>query len=124
MSTLNDPRVFFAAERTLLAWTRTSLTLMAFGFVVERFGLFLSTLLPQQSLTAQRGLSFWIGLSFILLGSLSSAAAVIQHRKILRSLNPKEIPEGYLTGLAPWVNLVVAALGAALSAYLFHGARL
>ena len=35
MSDLNDPRVFFAAERTLLAWTRTSLTLMAFGFVIE-----------------------------------------------------------------------------------------
>jgi uncharacterized membrane protein YidH (DUF202 family) len=41
MSDLNDPRVFFAAERTLLAWTRTGITLMAFGFVIERFGLFL-----------------------------------------------------------------------------------
>ena len=47
MSVLDDPRVFFAAERTLLAWTRTSLTLMAFGFVVERFGLLQATLLPR-----------------------------------------------------------------------------
>jgi len=39
MSDLNDPRVFFAAERTLLAWSRTSITVMVFGFVVERFGL-------------------------------------------------------------------------------------
>ena len=38
MSDLNDPRVFFAAERTLMAWNRTGLTLMAFGFVLERFG--------------------------------------------------------------------------------------
>jgi putative membrane protein len=41
MSDLNDPRVLFAAERTLLAWNRTGPSLMAFGFVIERFGLFL-----------------------------------------------------------------------------------
>ena len=36
-----DPRVRFAAERTVLAWMRTGLALMGFGFVVARFGLFL-----------------------------------------------------------------------------------
>ncbi len=44
---LSDPRVFFAAERTLLAWVRTGLTIMAFGFVVARFGLFLRLLAAQ-----------------------------------------------------------------------------
>jgi putative membrane protein len=124
MSNLKDPRVFFAAERTLLAWTRTSLTLMAFGFVVERFGLFLQVILPEHSETLERGLSFWIGLSFIILGSLSSAAAVRQYRKVLQTLNPDEIPNGYLVHLGSWANLVVAALGAVLSAYLFRGPML
>ena len=45
-----DPRVYFAAERTFLAWIRTGLALMGFGFVVARFGIFLreirSTLPP------------------------------------------------------------------------------
>jgi putative membrane protein len=124
MSALNDPRVFFAAERTLLAWTRTSLTLMAFGFVVERFGLFVAMLLAQHNETLQRGLSFWIGLSFIILGSLASVAAVVQYRRVLRTLRPEEIPSGYLISLGPWINLIVAALGLALTTYLFRGSLL
>ena len=43
----SDPRVFFAAERTLLAWLRTGLTIIALGFVVSRFGLFVRLLVMQ-----------------------------------------------------------------------------
>ena len=124
MSVLKDPRVFFAAERTLLAWTRTSLTLMAFGFVVERFGLFLTTLLPGHGETLQRGLSFWIGLSFIILGSMTSTTAVWQYRRLVRSLNPDEIPPGYLSSLGAWAGQIVSILGIALTAYLFRGTLL
>ena len=120
MSDLHDPRVFFAAERTLLAWTRTSLTLMAFGFVVERFGLFQATLLPNMAEAMQRGLSFWIGLSFILLGSMTSAISVRQYRSILATLGDEEIPNGSLTQLGAWANQLVALLGLALTAYLFR----
>lgn len=124
MSELSDPRVFFAAERTLLAWNRTALTLMAFGFVIERFGLFVHILFPQHGGTLQRGFSFWIGLAFIILGALASGAAVIQYRKVLRTLKPVEIPEGYRVNLGAFINLVVTALGAILTIYLFHGPSL
>jgi putative membrane protein len=40
-----DPRIYMAAERTFLAWIRTGIAFMGFGFVVARFGLFLPRLL-------------------------------------------------------------------------------
>jgi putative membrane protein len=122
MSDLNDPRVFFAAERTLLAWNRTGLALMAFGFVIERFGLFVHMLELQEGKALERGVSFWIGLAFIVLGALTSTAAVVQYRRVLRGLKPVEIPEGYRVSLGIFTNLAIAALGLFLTVYLFlHG---
>jgi putative membrane protein len=121
MSDLNDPRVFFAAERTLLAWNRTSLALMAFGFVIERFGLFVAILMPKHALPLQRGLSFWTGLAFVLLGAAVAAYSTIQFRKVLQTLKPIEIPKGYRVSPGIVTNLAVALLGIALIVYFFLG---
>lgn len=121
MSDLNDPRVFFAAERTLLAWNRTSLALIAFGFVIERFGLFVAILLPKHDLPLQRGLSFWTGLTFVLLGAAVAAYSTVQYRTVLRTLKPIEIPEGYRTAPGIISNLIVAVLGIILTVYFFQG---
>jgi len=121
LSDLNDPRVFFAAERTLLAWNRTSLSLMAFGFVIEQFGLFVFILLPKNNISPQRGLSFWIGLIFVLLGAFTAAYSTVQYRRVLRTLKPVEIPIGYRTDPAVISNLIIALLGVVLTVLFFQG---
>jgi putative membrane protein len=121
MSDLNDPRVFFAAERTLLAWNRTCLAWMAFGFVIERFGLFMHLIAGQPGEPLKRGVSFWVGIAFILAGALIAVLSTLQYRKVLKSLKPVEIPEGYRVSLGVFSSVLVAVLGAALTAYVFSG---
>jgi len=121
MSNPSDPRVLFAAERTLLAWNRTSISFMAFGFVVERFGLFLAMLGRPEMKVFQREVSFYIGVFFISLSVLVSFLSIIQHRHVLLALRPAEIPRGYNIWLAALVNGVVGTLGLVLIYYVFHG---
>lgn len=117
MSDLNDPRVFFAAERTLMAWTRTAVALMAFGFAVERFGLFFHTLLLVQGGYPRRTGSFWIGLLLVLFGAVVSLTSVAQYRSVLKTLKPVEIPEGYWVNIGVYTNMLLAAFGVAIAVF-------
>ncbi len=121
MSDLHDPRVLLAAERTLMAWNRTAISLMAFGFAVERFGLFLEIYAQHTQQPLQRSLSFLGGQGFILLGVLVAILSLFQHNKVLQSLTPAEIPPGYHRSWGVYINAIVAGMGLMLSLYLFTG---
>ena len=121
MSDLNDPRVLFAAERTLLAWNRTSISLMAFGFVVERFGLFLEIVGRDEIKVFQRHISFYVGTSFIMLAAFVAIYSLWQHKRILKTIRPVEIPIGYNLYIGMITNGIVGLLGVALIIYLSRG---
>ena len=112
MSGLDDPRVLFAAERTLMAWSRTAAALMAFGFVVDR-----TTLLMGEA-DAGGTFGFWIGLAFVLLGVALSVLSIVQYRRSLASLRPVEIPPGYWTNLSVYASAAIGVLGLALAIHL------
>lgn len=121
MSYLDDPRVLFAAERTLLAWQRTAIALMGFGFVVERFGLFLRMVSGQPLSPSQRGSSLWLGVALLVIGAGVSIVSALQFRTVLRSLGEKEIPRGYWTQLGVWLNFLLAAVALALAVHFVTG---
>lgn len=118
MSYLQDPRVLFAAERTLLAWIRTGLTFIMFGFLIERSGMILEILSDGQQII-NTTLTFWIGLAFIVLGSFSALYATSQFRKVLKTLGESEFPEGYRSQWGVVVSIIIAVLGSALAISLF-----
>ena len=116
----SDPRVFFAAERTLLAWVRTGLTVMAFGFVVARFGLFLRLLSVEKTGQPPGGhdLSNPIGIALVLIGVACMALGAIQHRRFVATLPPIDVPRTSSGAFPLVLALMLGALGLVLAVYL------
>lgn len=116
----HDVRDYLAAEQTFLAWIRTGVSLMGFGFVVARFGLFLRELQYTKLDISSRsyGLSIWFGTGLIVIGVLANAFAAWHHISLIRQLNRGDDSFARPSSPAIVVALVLAALGLAMAVYL------
>ena len=113
---------YLAAERTFLAWIRTGLALMGFGFVVARFGLFLQQLQIIQHLDMPKhyGLSLWFGTALIVAGVIVFAMSAWHYVRLVRQLSSGSdslsLPHRSNTGV--FIALFLALVGVAMAIYL------
>jgi uncharacterized protein (DUF302 family)/uncharacterized membrane protein YidH (DUF202 family) len=111
---------YLAAERTLLAWIRTGLALMGFGFVVARFGIFLQELETMQRAPATHsyGLSLWFGTVLIAVGVIVNAFAGWHHLRLVRELDHGETDRSRPSTEAVAIAFFLALVGLAMATYL------
>jgi putative membrane protein len=118
-----DPRILFAAERTLFAYIRTGLALMGFGFVVARFGLFLRQLSDATgtplSLGRPTGFSGLIGIALVLCGVGLCAYAPIWFQRTVQRLERGEPYAPSRFGLASAIAALIAVVGVFMAVYLY-----
>ncbi|RPJ05942.1 MAG: DUF202 domain-containing protein [Deltaproteobacteria bacterium] len=102
-----------AYDRTLMAWIRTAISLIGFGFAIatsyeyihmetlERTGRFLDVIHAP----------LWFGISFIILGMLCILGGVIQHVKVLRQIQSSKFISTESKPLAKIVALILLLIG-------------
>ncbi len=111
-----------ANERTFLAWVRTAIAVMAFGFVIERFDLFLQVMVPQ---LAQRQLSAHgqafanvAGLAFIAIGVIMIAIAGFRFARTAKDIDSEADVAGTGERFDVALAVLIGLLGVALFLYL------
>ena len=113
-----DSRLLQANERTLLAWIRTSIALMTFGFVIARIGIWLRALGSRADVAGgghEVGTA-WVGGVFVAMGVLANAFAAIRYAASRRAIRRgEEIPHDPLPII---LAVLVTAFGAVIGVYL------
>jgi inner membrane protein YidH len=109
-----------AAERTFLAWIRTGLALMGFGFVVARFGLFLQELqsIRPTGTPHSYGLSLWFGTALISAGVVVDVYSSLRYSRLIGHMNSSGSITRNRSITAVAIALFLALTGVAMAVYL------
>ncbi|HLX76525.1 MAG TPA: DUF202 domain-containing protein [Terriglobales bacterium] len=119
-----DPRIgdHLANERTFLAWIRTSISIIVFGFVVAKFGITLRQFLRLQGkVVEQSGVSLGIGVAFMAVGVLLAVVALLRYRNTRARLESGQFQPAGRIIMA--LGAITAVFGAILAAYLIFTSR-
>ncbi|HTU42141.1 MAG TPA: DUF202 domain-containing protein [Candidatus Aquilonibacter sp.] len=108
-----------ANERTFLAWVRTSVAIVVFGFAIGRFAIALRQLTAFQGHpTKTTGISVWMGMTSIVGGVAMVIAGLVRYRKIRALLEEGKFePAGFIVDL---VTILTVLFGLALAGYLIY----
>ena len=96
---------------------RTGLTVIGLGFIVARFGLFLSLLRHDTAGTTHVS-STLIGVGLVLLGSAAIAMAAWQHARFCRELGPESLRTTHGLNWSVWFAAILAVVGVVLAGYI------
>jgi putative membrane protein len=115
----NKANNHLANERTFLAWVRTSVAIVVFGFAIGRFAIALRQLTAMQGHPTQTtGLSVWMGMISILAGVAMVIAGLLRYRKTRALLEQGKFePAGFMVDM---VTILTALFGLALAGYLIY----
>ena len=120
-SRIRNRRVHMANERTFLAWIRTSIAIMAFGFVVEKFSLFVKQMgyyLGREIAPPTAGYSPIIGIVLVGLGVVMGVLAFIRYKMVERQIDEDTYKPSMI--LSVLLALSILAIGFFLVLYLIH----
>jgi putative membrane protein len=113
-----------ANERTFLAWVRTSIAVMAFGFLVEKFDLFLEIMTGVNGAWKPGVLGQVVGnvagLLLILLGGTMIILSLIRFRRVALNIDSVDIRPGSGGRMDMALVSLLVLLGATLFVYLSY----
>ena len=116
-----NPSDHLANERTFLAWIRTSIGIMAFGFVVVKFSLFVkqvSLILGKGNVIQNRGYSAVVGIILVAVGTVTSVLSYLRYRQTAKQL--KEGTYSHSSLLITVLTAFIFLVSALLIAYLIQ----
>ncbi len=118
-----NPADLLANERTFLAWIRTSIALMGFGFVVVKFALFIKQITfvlgKDHSVPSSGGYSGKVGVVLVIIGGVLALLAYVRFRVIEKQLIAQEFSPNQLLSLV--LTIFIVSTSAVLIWYLLPG---